>query len=317
MLVGFDIGGTKCAVCIGKEENGQMTVVDKRVIPTDLTISPYRIIDRMCVLAEEMTDDLSTIGISCGGPLNSRTGVILSPPNLRGWDEVTIVSYLQERYHGKAALQNDANACALAEWKWGAGKDTENMIFLTFGTGMGAGIIANGQMLDGSCGFGGEVGHLRLAENGPVGFGKRGSFEGFCSGGGLAQIGRTLAMEKIQCGASTAYCGSYDELDAVTAKSIAEAAYAGDETALEAYRLCGEYLGKGLSLLVDILNPEVIVIGSIFARAEDLLRPSMEAVMKKECIPYSLKACRVLPALLGESIGDLAALAVAAEIKRR
>ena len=98
----------------------------------------------------------------------------------------------------------------------------------------------------------------------------------------------------------------------MTAKSIAEAAYAGDETAIEVYRLCGEYLGKGLSLLVDILNPEAIVIGSVFARAEDMLRPSMEEVMKKECIPYSLDVCRVVPAALGESIGDLAALAVAA-----
>ena len=100
MLVGFDIGGTKCAVCIGKEENGQMTVTAKRMIPTDLSVSPYEMIDRMCALAEEMTDDLSVIGISCGGPLNSRTGVILSPPNLRGWDEVKIVEYLQKKYGG-------------------------------------------------------------------------------------------------------------------------------------------------------------------------------------------------------------------------
>ena len=311
-MIGFDIGGTKCAVSCGSLENGLVRISCRREIPTDTQISPYEMIDRMCALAEEMTDDLSVIGISCGGPLNSRTGVILSPPNLRGWDEVHIVEYLQSRYGGKVVLQNDANACALAEWKWGAGKGTENMVFLTFGTGMGAGIIANGKMLDGACGFGGEVGHLRLAENGPVGFGKRGSFEGFCSGGGLAQIGRTLAMEKIQCGIPTAYCRSYDELMGVTAKSIAEAAYAGDETAIEVYRLCGEYLGKGLSLLVDILNPEAIVIGSVFARAEDLLRPSMEEVMKKECIPYSLDVCRVVPAALGESIGDLAALAVAA-----
>ena len=315
-MIGFDIGGTKCAVCIGKEENGQMIVENKRVIPTDLSVSAYEMIDRMCALAEEMTSDLSVIGISCGGPLNSRTGIILSPPNLRGWDEIKIVEYLQNKYHGKVALQNDANACALAEWKWGAGRDTDNMVFLTFGTGMGAGIIANGRMLDGACGFGGEVGHLRLSERGPVGFGKEGSFEGFCSGGGLAQIGRTLAMEKIQSGIPTAYCKSYDELMSVTAKSIAEAAYAGDETAKEVYRLCGKYLGKGLSLLVDILNPEVIVIGSVFARAEDLLRPTMEAEMKKECIPYSLEICRVVPAALGESIGDLAALAVAAEAAR-
>ncbi|MBQ9098465.1 MAG: ROK family protein [Clostridia bacterium] len=312
-MIGFDIGGTKCAVCVGCEKNGILQIEGKKVIPTDLSVSPYEMIDRMCTLAEELTDDFSVIGISCGGPLNSRTGVILSPPNLRGWDQVKIVEYLKNKYHGCVRLQNDANACALAEWKWGAGRGTENMVFLTFGTGMGAGIIAGGQMLDGACGFGGEVGHMRLDENGPVGFGKRGSFEGFCSGSGLAQIGRTLAMEKLQCGIKTAYCQSYDQLSEVTAKSIAEAAYAGDETAKEAYRLCGHYLGKGLALLIDILNPEAIVIGSIFARSEDLLRPAMEEVLSRECIPYSLEVCQILPAALDESIGDMAALAVAAD----
>ena len=309
MFTGIDIGGTKCAVVIGDERGVQKKIRFE-------TTTCAETLERIFAAVAELGVG-ERIGVSCGGPLDSKRGLILSPPNLPGWDEIPIVKMLEERFGVPAYLCNDANACGLAEWKYGAGRGYENVIFLTFGTGMGAGIIANGRLLNGTCGSAGEVGHLRLAENGPVGFGKRGSFEGFCSGGGLAQLGRTLALEKLQCGEKTAFCSSHAELDGITAKSIAEAAFQGDETAIEVYRLCGEYLGRGLSLLVDILNPEVIVIGSVFERAEALLRPSMEAVMKKECIPYSLEVCRVVPAALGESIGDLAALAVAAEAQKR
>ena len=305
MYTGIDIGGTKCAVLIGDGQN-----VHKKI--RFETTTPKETLSRIFAAGEELGVG-ERIGISCGGPLDSKKGLILSPPNLLGWDEVPIVKLCETRFGVPAYLCNDANACALAEWKYGAGKGTENMIFLTFGTGMGAGIIAGGRLINGTCGSAGEVGHLRLDTNGPVGFGKTGSFEGFCSGGGLAQIGRTLALEKLQCGQTTAYCDCYDALSSITAKSLAEAAFAGDATATEVYRICGTYLGKGLSLLVDILNPEVIVIGSVFSRAEVLLRPHMEKVMREECLAPSLAACRVVPAALGESIGDLAALAVACE----
>lgn len=305
MLTGIDIGGTKCAVVIGDAEGVQKKIRFE-------TTTCAETLDRIFAAVEELGVG-ECIGVSCGGPLDSRRGIIQSPPNLPGWDNVPIVEMLQQRFGVPAYLCNDANACALAEWKYGAGKGAENMVFLTFGTGLGAGIIVNGRLLNGTCGAAGEVGHLRLAENGPVGFGKRGSFEGFCSGGGIAQLGRTLALERLQKGEKTAFCASHEALGTVTAKSIAEAAAVGDETALEVYRISGEYLGRGLSLLVDILNPEVIVIGSVFARSEALLRPAMEEVMKKECLAPSLEVCRVVPAALGESIGDLAALAVAME----
>lgn len=140
-MIGFDIGGTKCAVCIGQETDGNLQILDKRSIPTAHNISPYEMIERMCALAEEMTDKIDCIGISCGGPLDSKRGIIQSPPNLPGWDDVKIVEYLEKKYGCEAYLQNDANACAVAEWKYGAGKGCQNMIFLTFGTGLGAGFI--------------------------------------------------------------------------------------------------------------------------------------------------------------------------------
>lgn len=314
-MIGFDIGGTKCAIIIGEEKNGEIVIKDKRKIDTDHSVSAYEMIDRMCALAEEMTDDFSKIGISCGGPLDSKKGVILSPPNLPGWDNIEIVSYLENRYGGKVAIQNDANACAVAEWKFGAGKGSQNMVFLTFGSGLGAGLILDGKLYTGTNDMAGEAGHIRLCEFGPVGYGKKGSFEGFCSGNGIAALGRILATEKLQMGESVSYCNSKDDLDKITAKLIAEKAYEGNDDAKEVYRSCGEKLGSGLSILIDILNPEVIVIGSVFQRAESLLRDAMEKKIEEEALFYSRKVCKVVPAALTENIGDVAALSVAAMIE--
>ena len=174
---------------------------------------------------------------------------------------------------------------------------------------MGAGLIFDGRLARGANGNAGEVGHVRLAPYGPTGYGKLGSFEGFCSGGGVAQVAVTLGKQAVQSGVTPAYyTGSWDD---VTTKSVAMAARAGDKTALAVFDLVGEKLGEGLSILTDIVNPEVIVIGSVFARCENLLRPAMERVMRRECLSASFAAVRVVPARLGESIGDCAALCVA------
>lgn len=312
-MIGFDIGGTKCAVSVGYEQNGELIIKEKLTIPQDLSVSPYEMIDRLSALAETMTDDFSSIGISCGGPLDSRAGVILSPPNLRGWDNVAIVEHLKKRYGGKVALQNDANACAIAEWRYGAGRGTQSMIFLTFGTGMGAGLILDGRLYAGASDMAGEIGHVRMSEYGPVGYGKRGSFEGFCSGSGIAQIGQTLATEQLQQGRAVSYCRSADELPLITAKKIAEFANAGHEDAKQVFTLCGEKLGAGLSILIDVLNPEAIVIGSVFLRCEHLLCDAMTRVIERETLSHARRVCRILPAGLGERIGDYAALSVAAQ----
>lgn len=307
-ILGFDIGGTKCAVTTAVWGGRSIRLLKKEVCPTDLTIPPEAMIEKLIDMADTLlTEKPDRIGISCGGPLDSEKGIILGPPNLPGWDEVPIVKLLHTHYGVEVNLQNDANACAVAEWKFGAGQGCKNMVFLTFGTGLGAGLILNGQLYSGTNGNAGEVGHIRLDRFGPVGFGKAGSFEGFCSGGGIAQLGSILAQENARSGIIPLYCQEGE----ITARSIADAAKAGDGTATEVYRICGEYLGKGLSLIIDILNPEVIVLGSIFLRCEELLRPTMEAVIQKEALTPSAACCRIVPAGLGEQIGDYAAVATA------
>jgi len=309
-LLGFDIGGTKCAVITAQWDGENIRLLQKEACPTDLSVAPEEMLDRLMAMADRLLEDRpAAIGISCGGPLDDQQGVILSPPNLPGWDHVEIVRLLEEHYGVSAHLQNDANACAVAEWKFGAGRGCRHMAFLTFGTGLGAGLILNGQLFSGANGNAGEAGHIRLAPRGPVGYGKEGSFEGFCSGGGIARLGWQMAQEALEQGVCPLYFRP--GMSAVTARDIADVARAGDETAREVYRISGSYLGKGLSILIDLLNPEVIVIGSVFARSRDLLWPSACAELEREALPAAARACRVVPAALGEAIGDYAAIAAA------
>ena len=307
--IGVDIGGTKCAVTLGNEQGEVLQKIYFETTTVAETID--HIFQAVRELFRIAGENPAAIGISCGGPLDSETGVILSPPNLPGWDEIHIADSLEEEFKVPVFLQNDADACALAEWKFGAGKGTKNMIFCTFGTGLGAGLILNGMLYTGCCDMAGEVGHMRLSEYGPVGYGKAGSFEGFCSGGGIAQIGMSVAREIFQQGKKPSFCESLSELELITAKKVAECAKQGAEDAKAVYRICGRMLGKGLAVLIDILNPERIVLGSVFARSGELLTEEMYRVLQKECLPRALEHCEIVPAGLGESLGDMAALSVA------
>jgi len=267
--LGIDIGGTKCAVVAGDED---FNICKKIQFETRTGERNYNaVLDEFFVHIESLfstfpREHLKGIGISCGGPLDSKKGMIYSPPNLPGWDNVPIVEIFSNRFGVPVSIQNDANACARAEWLMGAGKGTQNMIFLTFGTGMGSGLILNGRLYAGTNDLGGEVGHIRLAKTGPVGFGKAGSFEGFCSGGGIAQLAATIVTEKLNSGEKVAFCADVESAKNLTAKTVAEAASIGDPVALEIIQVSAEYLGRGLAVLIDILNPECIVIGSIYSR---------------------------------------------------
>ncbi len=309
--LGMDIGGTKCAVVLA--EKGSVGVKDKirfdtksergwRTVVGELVSCARELLERNQISAE----DVLSCGVSCGGPLNSETGVIMCPPNLPDWDNVPLSQIVTDELGIACRVRNDADACALAEWQFGAGRGCKNMIFLTFGTGMGAGLILNGKLYDGTTGTAGEVGHMRIDSDGPVGYGKAGSFEGFCSGAGIAAM--TRKMLPLYSGETVLNPND------ISAKTVAQAATGGDAFARAIYRRCGEKLGLGLSILIDILNPEKIVIGSIFARSSHLLIESMEEVIKKEALPASAACCKIVPAMLGDEIGDYAALGVAKEL---
>ena len=299
MKIGLDIGGTKCAISTGESADGKIRILSREEFPT-AGLSWRQVLDEFArridsIVSPNSDSDprLSSIGISCGGPLDSKRGVIMSPPNLPGWDDVPVVKFFEDRFHVPTAVQNDANACALAEYLYGSGRGVKNLVFMTFGTGLGAGIIVDGRLYSGSNDNAGEIGHIRLASTGPVGYNKEGSAEGFCSGAGMARLA------KIRKG-----------LD-LTTKEIFARVRAGDPDCTEVFRESAEKLATILAFTIDILNPEVIALGGVFMRNADLFMPIVDPILDREALPLARKVCRIVPAELGENIGDYAALAVA------
>jgi glucokinase len=319
-MIGIDIGGTKCRLSLGSWEHStegsplDTFKIEKSAEPhITAEYGPREILERLLEDLRDLSggEPIAAIGISCGGPLDEQRGVILSPPNLPGWDNIQVTDFFREHTGVPAYLCNDANAGALAEWKYGGGKGCRNVIFITFGTGLGAGLILDGRLYSGTNGQAGEIGHIRIAGYGPPGYGKLGSLEGFCSGGGIEKLARSMVEAELQQGKRPEICPSFDDLEALTAKTVGIAAEQGDPLALAIYEEVGRKLGAGLAILIDILNPEVIIIGSIFTKSRKELWPASSTVIEEEALAISRKVCRIRPSMLGDTIGVYAALAVA------
>ena len=190
--IGVDIGGTKTAVVIS---NAPPETLARIEFATEQERGPGHAIEaieagirELLSQANATPDEIAGIGVSCGSPLDPFAGVIQSPPNLATWIDVPIVEILTREFGRPVRLENDANAGAVAEHRFGAGQGTRHMVFLTMGTGLGAGIIADGRLYQGATDAAGEIGHVRLTRTGPVGYRKAGSVEGWASGGGMAQV---------------------------------------------------------------------------------------------------------------------------------
>ena len=309
--IGLDIGGTKCAVCVGRCEAGAVEIRERREFPT--AGKTWReVLDRYAAEIDDLgkTYPIANIGISCGGPLDSKAGLILSPPNLPGWDRVPAVKFFQDRFGVPVHLQNDANACALAEAKYGAGRGARNVVFMTFGTGLGAGLVLDGRLYAGANGNAGEIGHIRLAPDGPRGYGKDGSAEGFCSGAGIARLAALRAREEAAAYAASESAAKA-RAGALATRDIFALVRAGDPFCTRVFRESAEKLATLLAYVVDILNPDVIVLGGVFMRNADLFLEVVPPILEREALPGALAACRILPAGIGENVGDYAALAVA------
>ena len=306
--IGLDIGGTKCAASLGKITGDRIEILARNEVKT--LPSAEETLRGLLPFVEEYKAQTGATeaGISCGGPLDCKKGIILTPPNLPDWHGFPIVDFVKREFGLTARLQNDANACAVAEWRFGAGRGTQNMVFFTFGTGLGAGLILDGKLYSGTNDNAGEAGHIRLAKRGPIGFGKYGSFEGFCSGGGIARLAEEMAK---RCKKIPACIEKMGGMSAITTKKLAEAAFAGDPFAKRVFAKSGQMLGRGLSILIDLLNPEKIVLGGVFMRSHALLVPAMKKEIAKEALDISAAVCEIVPAELSENIGDIAALAIA------
>jgi glucokinase len=304
-IIGLDIGGTKLA-CVEGTDTG--CILHRDEIPT-LADEPFE--RRFPVLeslircrwraARDAGRSVTALSVSVGGPLRIREGVLLEPPHLPGWHHVRLKERLAAAFAPLPVfVEHDGNAGAMAEHRFGVGRgrpDLQHLIFLTCGTGIGAGFIVNGRVLHGATDTAGEVGHWRLAEDGPVGFGKRGSWEAFSSGRGLVLLAERLFPARWPAGTPI--------------RVLVDAVLAGDPQALTVATEAGRRLGQGLALLIDALNPQVIVLGSLAAvLGERLLAPARQ-VVAAEALPQAAAACEILPSVLGPGIGDVASLMAA------
>jgi glucokinase len=304
-ILGFDVGGTKIACVEGTLE---ADILQRIELPThaDLpfaeTLPLIANAARALVLkANQGGRNVGAISVSVGGPLRIDEGLLINPPHLPGWHHVPLKQRLMEMFPGlPVVVEHDGNAGALAEFHFGVGLSRpglRHLIFLTFGTGMGAGLIVNGQIVRGASDTAGEIGHWRLAEDGPLGFGKRGSWESFASGAGLVEL------------AAQMFPGRWNWSTPI--RRLVDSMVENDPDALEVAKVAGNWMGRGLALLIDALNPQVIVFGSLgVALGERILGPARK-VIAEEALPQAAAACELLPSLLGKRIGDVAALMAA------
>jgi glucokinase len=306
-ILGLDIGGTKTAMVLGTLN---AEVVARHEISTPAKLDFEAAMQIICTAIDAFLGQLcvsgcqppQAISISIGGPLNIADGILFSPPHLAAWGEAHLKQYLHEKYTLPILLEHDGNAGALAEYYFGAGRGANNLIFLTMGTGLGAGIILNGAIYHGATDSAGEVGHIRLAEEGPTEYGKVGSWEAFACGAGIVKL---------------AYLRNPQEFPPTTTTSnIIRRALAGDPPALELIHEVGIWMGKGLAILVDVLNPDVIILGTLGVLLGDLVLAPAREVLEKEALPISNRACKIVPAQLGSSLMDVGCLMAAFDAYR-
>ncbi|MGC8596079.1 MAG: ROK family protein [Candidatus Kryptoniota bacterium] len=297
-IIGVDIGGTKTAVVLASL-NAQIISRIEFATGADRDFPIYfgdleLHIQQIFSLSEY---EIKAISVSIGGPLDVMSGVIKSPPNLPRWVNVPLKKILKERFNVPVYIEHDGNAGALAEYFFGAGVGCKNLVFLTLGTGFGAGIILDGRLYRGTTFLAGEIGHIRAAEFGPEAYGKTGSFEAYCSGSGMSKLSAVMFPERWP--------------DGISARKLGELAFQGDTDAISVLHQSGKYLGRAFALIADILNPEMIILGPLgFRLGQFILGPAMEE-FKKEALDDAFNVCRVVPAKLGEEIGDIASICAA------
>ncbi len=309
-IIGMDVGGTKLATVVADEKGNILQKIRK---PTEAEKGAEHVIDKLfgmvhetLDLAELMLDDVLGIGVSFGGETDTKAGLVY--PHLPGWEAYPLKDKIETEFNLPAIVENDANAGALAEWMFGAGRGYDYVVYMTMGTGIGGGIVADGKIYHGANNSAGEVGHQILLPDGPLcRCGKRGCLEALCSGPGIAQ--RT--QEAIRKEPNTLILKlAGGDINAVKTEFVVEAAKKDDPLANRLIEETGFYMGWGIANLANIVNPEVVVIGTIAVAAGDLLLNPIRETVKKLAVRRAAEVVKIMPAQLGDLVGDLAAIAL-------
>lgn len=317
LLLGLDIGGTKIGLCVGTP-GGEVLASDR--IDVDHAQAPEQILgvcrERLAELLQSVGPAggrrVLALGAACPGPLDYKGGRFINPPNNPRWHGFALRDWLAKSFDHPTAMMNDANAAALAEWKWGAGRGFDNVVFLTMSTGMGSGLIIDGRLFEGPLGLAGEIGSMKLdsRDDGPVGFAKRGSVEGYGSGPGMSQMAVSEALVCVQSGQASALVEAYRARGTVSTRELCEAARAGDAAARRVTGRVAHELGRLMAVMTDILNPEVFVLGTIGTAYPDVFIPGALETLRREAVAAACEIVRIEPSTLPDR-GNQQALAVA------
>lgn len=317
-VAGIDIGGTKLATVVA-DSTGH--ILSKTRKPTLAERGPEYALQLLFDMVRETVElaglkqkSISAIGVSCGGPLDTKTGVVYSPPNLPGWDALPLKAKLESEFDIPVTIENDANASALAEYRFGGGRGYDPLLYMTMSTGIGGGIVIDGQIYHGANDSAGEVGHQILLPDGPLcGCGKRGCLEALCSGPAIARRAQAAVRKQLENGktATTELLKLTDgRIETLKSEHVLAAARTGDALALQLVDETAYYMGWGIANLVNILNPDIVLLGTIAIAAGDLLLNPIRKTVAEFAMTRPVEAVKIEPAQLGNALGDLAAIAL-------
>lgn len=298
LIAAIDIGGTKIALGLSDLEGRALPF---RRFPTRLEVGPHRVVEDALDELEKMVAEAGgrvvAVGVGCGGPLSRSRGLILSPSNMPGWDEFPIMELVRKRFVVPVELDNDANAAALAEYEYGAGRGAESMVYMTISTGIGGGVILGGKLIHGVGDAAGEVGHMIVEPGGfPCGCGSRGCLETTCSG---TSIARRAAERLAGGGRDSILLEGGGGLKGITARAVAEAARAGDPLATEVWDETIEYLALGVGNVIAAFAPEAVVLGGGVSTAGDQLLVPLRRRINESVKIAPVEMIRIVQAELG------------------
>jgi len=311
LAVGVDIGGTNIKIALVAD--GPRVLV-RRLLPMSSKDRPEAVIARLSGAVREIGSQVQAtippVGIGCAGLIDAGLGVVRVSPNLSTWRDVPVVSLLSQALSVKVKLDNDANAFSVAEGFYGAAKDLDNAVFVTLGTGVGGGLKLKGEIFTGSCGFAGEIGHVTIDPDGPLcACGNRGCLESFAGSGRIVRRARTLIEEE---GKQKEWLArGLSSLDDLTARDLGEAAKDGNEIAEKVFAEAGEYIGITLAGVINLLNPEIVVIGGGVSNAGEPLFRAIRATVTRRAMAPSSKCVEIVSALFGDDAGVIGAAMIA------
>jgi len=313
-IVGVDIGGTNINVGVVPFDGGKP--LGFRTQRTEAQRGAKYVVDRVVKMIEDAMRDVmdahgggresfAGVGIGSPGPLDRKTGTVISTPNL-GWRNFPLRDLIQNAVGLPAMLDNDANAAAYGEWWLGAGRDARSLVGITLGTGIGGGVVLDGELYHGASDAAAEIGHMTIDSTGrKCKCGNYGCLEAYASGPAIA----ARAIEGIESGASSLLPELAGELNDITAETVFEAVVQGDPYATEVIIDTAKFLGVGLANLINILNPDVLVISGGVTRAGDRLFEPLRKEVRRRAFRVAEQACRIVPSQLEGTAGVIGAVA--------